>query len=109
MYQCDVAGNVARRWKLARVNDLALSADGAALAMVCQEKEIKVASARDPREVPPGWAGLGLGWSRVHRHRSRVTDWCRRCRSAVPRGCGSGRGRACCAAAGRAPRRGRRR
>jgi hypothetical protein len=61
VYQCDVAGNVARRWKLARVNDLALSADGAALAMVCQEKEIKVASARDPREVPPGPGSRNCG------------------------------------------------
>lgn len=52
MYQCDVSGSVVRRWKLARINDLALSADGGVLATVCQEKQIKLARLRDPREVP---------------------------------------------------------
>ena len=50
MCQCDVRGGVTRRWKLARINDLALSADGAVLATVCQEKQIKLSRLQDPRE-----------------------------------------------------------
>ncbi|KAK9832688.1 hypothetical protein WJX81_000101 [Elliptochloris bilobata] len=50
MCQCDAGGGVTRRWKLTRINDLALSADGSVLATVCQEKQIKLARPRDPRE-----------------------------------------------------------
>ena len=51
MYQCDVNGNVTRRWKLARINDLAMSADGTTLAMLNCERQIKLARAHDPGEV----------------------------------------------------------
>ena len=51
MYQCDVNGNVTRRWKLARISDLVMSADGAVLAMLNCERHIKLARAHDPGEV----------------------------------------------------------
>ena len=49
MCQCDVRGGVTRRWKLSRINDLALSADGV-VATVCLERQIKLARLQDPRE-----------------------------------------------------------
>ena len=50
MCQCDVRGGVTRRWKLSRINDLALAADGAVLATVCLDRHIKLARLQDPRE-----------------------------------------------------------
>ena len=54
MCQCDVRGGVTRRWKLSRITDLALSADGSVLATICLERQIKLARLPDPREQVNG-------------------------------------------------------
>ncbi len=52
----DVEGNMLRRVKLLRINDLALTRDGQVMVTVNQEKIIKVqrlADNRDVRDVRP--------------------------------------------------------
>ncbi|KAK9828799.1 hypothetical protein WJX72_002132 [[Myrmecia] bisecta] len=47
----DVEGNILRRWKHQRINDMAVSADGSTIISVCQERQIRLCHISDHREA----------------------------------------------------------